>query len=378
MTVTTENVDEVDRSGRSSPGHGLLQDVVPACGEVVGDDRRRRDGVDEVGDGRGLAAGRAGSRAGPPLGRRRSSATPVATGRAFGLRVHERLATRCSMPTEADDVAARDWFYRHLAGIDFLHTPRWLVGAKLLRSIVRASGWHPGRERVRTAAGLPPRRTSSSGRCPGKETGQAFDLRRARVHGRRRRRASVGPDGGGRRGGRPVRPDHPGTTAGLHLHDGSPRHRSVDPRVRTSRTACSTPSENEELRRLLRLTVLADDPTSGDGPYQVLARAGPQPTDFSVTCRRGGLTPQAWMLFLLAAASRSVEQARSHPAAVVTSFRCCTALHRSRPSTRTAVGDRSAGSMTTSHLRPAGRAPHPGLGEDVITGRPAANCIGAR
>lgn len=44
---------------------------------------------------------------------------------------------------EAVDVADRDWFYRRLEGMDFLHTPVWLVVVRLLRSVVQHPSGSP-------------------------------------------------------------------------------------------------------------------------------------------------------------------------------------------------------------------------------------------
>lgn len=89
-------------------------------------------------------------------------------------------------------------------------------------------------------------------------------------------------------------------------------------------------------------------------PRPVTVRTGPGSSRAATDrllgdLRRGGLTPQAWMLFLLAAASRSVEQARSHPAAVV-QLSVLHLLFIARAPARGRLWVTISWLMTTSHL----------------------------
>ncbi len=134
MTVTTQNLDEVADLVAEVPAMGYsMMSFQPAA--RVGDDRRWKDGVDEVGMDdvwqqieQGL--GRDAPWRAVEFGHPRCNRT------AFGLRVDGDWYPLLDADDPVD-VAARDWFYRRLAGIDFLHAPAWLVGARLLRSLVQ-------------------------------------------------------------------------------------------------------------------------------------------------------------------------------------------------------------------------------------------------
>lgn len=146
MTVTTQNVDEIAELVATVPAMGYsMMSFQPAA--RVGDDRRWKEGVAEVGmddvwQQVELGLGRPAPWQAVEFGDPRCNRT------AFGLRVQDDWVPLLEAD-EAIDVAARDWFYRHLAGMDFIATPAWLVVVKLLRCAVQ----HPSGVRVVGAYG---------------------------------------------------------------------------------------------------------------------------------------------------------------------------------------------------------------------------------
>ncbi len=146
MTVTTQNGDEIAELVATVPAMGYaMMSFQPAA--RVGDDRRWKEGVAEVGMDdvwhqieRGL--GRTAPWRAVEFGDPRCNRT------AFGLRVQDDWFPLLEAD-DGGDLAARDWFYRHLAGMDFIATPVWLVIVKLLRCAVQ----HPSGVRVVSAYG---------------------------------------------------------------------------------------------------------------------------------------------------------------------------------------------------------------------------------
>ncbi len=146
MTVTTQNVDEIAQLVATVPAMGYsMMSFQPAA--RVGDGRRWKEGVADVGMAdvwqqieQGL--GRSAPWQAVEFGDPRCNRT------AFGLRVHDDWFPLLEAD-EAVDMTARDWFYRHLAGMDFIATPVWLVILKLLRCAVQ----HPSGIRVVGAYG---------------------------------------------------------------------------------------------------------------------------------------------------------------------------------------------------------------------------------
>ena len=147
MTVTPQNLPEVADTVAAVPAMGYsMMSFQPAA--RVGDDRRWSDDLDEatiddvwkqieagVGDEVAWQAVQIGD--------------PRCNRTAFGLTVDGRWYDFLD-PGEPGDLAARDWFYAHLGGMDFVGTPRWLVVLKLLRCVVEhPSVWLLGSRYVR-------------------------------------------------------------------------------------------------------------------------------------------------------------------------------------------------------------------------------------
>lgn len=134
MTVTTQNIDEIADLLGVVPAMGYsMMSFQPAA--RVGDDRRWKEGAADVGMDDvwrqvELGLGRSAPWQAVEFGDPRCNRT------AFGLRARGDWFPLL----EADvtvDVAARDWFYTHLAGINFISTPGWLSAVKLLRAVVQ-------------------------------------------------------------------------------------------------------------------------------------------------------------------------------------------------------------------------------------------------
>lgn len=149
MTVTPDNLSQIADVVASVPAMGYsMLSFQPSA--RVGDDRRWTDGVGDVGmdqvwDQVEQGLGRTVPFQAVEFGDPRCNRT------AFGLRVDRRWFPLLDADAPAD-VAARDWFYRRLAGIEFLDAAWWLTAARLLRCAVR----HPSSVRVVTtyAVGL--------------------------------------------------------------------------------------------------------------------------------------------------------------------------------------------------------------------------------
>ncbi len=141
MTVTPENLPAVARTVSSVPSMGFsMMSFQPAA--RVGDDRRWTSDLDEVGIDdvwRQIERG---------LGRRVAweaveFGDPRCNRTAFGLRVDGHWFPFLD-PDEPGDIEARDWFYAHLAGMEFIGVAKSMVALKLLRCVVE----HPSAIRV--------------------------------------------------------------------------------------------------------------------------------------------------------------------------------------------------------------------------------------
>jgi hypothetical protein len=133
MTVTPQNLAEVGEVVASVPSMGYsMMSFQPAA--RVGDDRRWRGDLDEVGIDDVWQQIEGGVR-------RRVAWEAVQFGdprcnrTAFGLRVDGDWFPFLD-PNEPGDLEMRDWFYSHLAGMEFVGVPKTMVVLKLLRCFI--------------------------------------------------------------------------------------------------------------------------------------------------------------------------------------------------------------------------------------------------
>jgi len=141
MTVTPQNLAEIAATVASVPSMGYsMMSFQPAA--RVGDDRRWRGDLDEVDidDVWRQIEGGIGHRVAweaVQLGDSRCNRT------AFGLRVNGDWFPFLD-PDEPGDIGVRDWFYAHLAGMEFIGVAKPMVALKLLRCVIE----HPSAFRV--------------------------------------------------------------------------------------------------------------------------------------------------------------------------------------------------------------------------------------
>ena len=133
MTVTPQNLPEIADTVAVVPAMGYsMMSFQPAA--RVGDDRRWTDDLDEatIDDvWEQIETGVGGEVAWQAV----QIGDPRCNRTAFGLTLDGRWYAFLD-PGEPGDLAARDWFYAHLGGMDFMGTPRWLVAVKLLRCVI--------------------------------------------------------------------------------------------------------------------------------------------------------------------------------------------------------------------------------------------------
>jgi len=141
MTITPQNLPEVAETVASVPPMGYsMMSFQPAA--RVGDDRRWSGDLDEVDIDdvwQQIEAGVGHEVAWEAV----QFGDPRCNRTAFGLRVNGDWFPFLD-PDEPGDIEMRDWFYAHLAGMEFIGVAKPMVALKLLRCVIE----HPSALRV--------------------------------------------------------------------------------------------------------------------------------------------------------------------------------------------------------------------------------------